>query len=141
MENQQRIQYANQAIMLDLSLFVLDILDADKIKQKPENSDHILEVPGALTLMMRDAESGSPILFLFIYSLLKKLRKKYADSVVSDQRLITIANARQDYQIREIALTATKRLFKEFAPLIENESNQIKTIDDFSLDIQLGFKL
>ncbi len=138
MENQQKIQYANQAIILDLSLFILDILDAGKIKKKYNTTGHILEVPGALILMMRDAESGSPVLFLFIYSLLRKLSQKYTKrfatgQAITDQRLRQLVNA-QEHQLTELALTASKRLFAEFLPLIEKTDINIKTASDFSLE-------
>lgn len=70
--NQPPRNNVRQAVILDLSLFILDLLDPKKIQSRAEIGDHLLEVPSALVLMLRDSRVGDPTLFLFIYSLLKK---------------------------------------------------------------------
>ena len=116
MAQEQPIQ--KQAILLDLSLFILDILDADKIKKNIIAHDHILEVPSALALMMRDLKSGSPALFLFIHSLLNKFIQKHQGKQNNDPRIVTILNS-SAHQIRERAWRASQNLYDNFAPLIE----------------------
>ena len=116
MAQEQRTQ--KQAILLDLSLFILDILDADKIKKNIIAHDHILEVPSALVLMMRDLKSGSPTLFLFIHSLLNKLIQKHQGKPNSDQRIVMLLNS-SAHQIRERAWRASQNLYNNFSPLIE----------------------
>ncbi len=122
MENQQRIQYANQAIMLDLSLFIVDLLDTEKIKRGSLAPDHILEVPSSLVLMMRDSNSGSPILFLFMYALLKKLIKeqKQREDKNKDQRILELISS-SDQEIRQKAWKASTNLTEYFSPLIAKE--------------------
>lgn len=150
-ENQQQNQHIRQAIMLDLSVFILDLLDTEKIKKKALAPNYILEVPSALALMIHDAKSGSPILFLFIHALLKRLKRDYIGKPIQDQRIINLIQT-SDLQIRNNALTATKVFVESFAPLIHqqhitdneivgNESRiyfikRYDTVDKFSYDEQ-----
>lgn len=110
-----------QVIMLDLSLFILDLLDPRKIQERAEIRDHILEVPSALVQMLRDSRVGSPILFLFIHSLLVKSINKYKKEQITDQRIARLVNS-PDFVIRQEAMGISQRLFDEFSDLIETES-------------------
>jgi len=69
-QNQASPNKTRHAIILDLSLFILDLLDKNKIRQNVTTQGDILEVPSALVEMLRDSRVGSPVLFLFVYSLL-----------------------------------------------------------------------
>ncbi|MBK9927833.1 MAG: LysM peptidoglycan-binding domain-containing protein [Anaerolineales bacterium] len=107
-----------QAILLDLSLFILDFLDTNKIKESASIRDHILEVPSALVQMLRDSRVGSPILFLFIYALLVKTINKYRAKQITDSRIVRLVNSR-DYEVRGEAWRITQKLFEEFSSLID----------------------
>ncbi len=135
---QQKSQYQQRVIMLDLSLFVLDFLDPDKISQKFELSNDIFEVPSALVLMMRDSKSGSPILFLFIYSFLKKIQKSYLKKSVNSKRLAELIHATEE-QVKNMALEAEERFFDKFSPLIDQNLSNNKTAEkDYSQQDQQG---
>lgn len=125
MENQQQSRTLKRVIMLDLSLFVFDLLDPVKINQKKHTRNKILEVPSALVLMMRDSKSGSPILFLFIYAILKKIKEKYTGKDITEPHLLKLKNSTNN-QVRELALNAEKRLFENFSPLIDQRPSNIK---------------
>jgi len=116
--NQPPRNNIRQVVMLDLSLFILDLLDSRKIQSRAEIRDHILEVPSALVLMLRDSRVGDPTLFLFIYSLLVKTIKKYKEKRISDQRIARLVD-RPDFVVRGEAWRITQRLFDEFSPLID----------------------
>lgn len=107
-----------QAILLDLSLFILDLLDTNKIKEYEPIRDHILEVPSALVQMLRDSRVGSPVLFLFIHALLVKTINKYRAKQITDSRIIRLVNSR-DYEVRGEAWRIAQKLFEEFSSLID----------------------
>ncbi|MBI4761521.1 MAG: LysM peptidoglycan-binding domain-containing protein [Chloroflexota bacterium] len=107
-----------QAILLDLSLFILDLLDANKIKENASVRDRILEVPSALVQMLRDSKVGSPILFLFIYALLVKTINKYRTKQITDPRIARLVNS-SDYEVRWESWRITQRFFEEFSSLID----------------------
>lgn len=107
-----------QAIILDLSLFILDLLDKNKIRQNVTTRGDILEVPSALVEMLRDSNVGSPVLFLFVHSLLTKTVKKYREKQIADPRVANLVN-RSDYAVRGDAWKITRLLYDEFSPLID----------------------
>ena len=107
-----------QSILLDLSLFILDLLDARKLRENAEMRDHILEVPSALVLMLRDSRVGSPVLFLLIYALLVKTIQKYKDRPINDPRIINLVNS-PDYTVRRKAWKITQQFYDEFSTLID----------------------
>lgn len=123
-----------QAVMLDLSLFILDLLDARIIQERAEIRDHILEVPSALVQMLRDSRVGSPILFLFVYSLLVKVINQYKEKQVTDQRITRLVDS-PDYTVRGEASRITQRLFDEFSSLIDLES-KTTSLDDIEKPIR-----
>lgn len=117
-QNQASKNTPRQAILLDLSLFILDLLDTNKIKENASVRDHILEVPSALVQMLRDSRVGSPVLFLFIYALLVKTINKYRAKQIADSRIARLVNS-QDYEVRGEAWRIAQKLFEEFSSLID----------------------
>ncbi len=117
-QNQTQKNNPQETILLDLSLFILDLLDTQKIQKNAAIRNHILEVPSALVLMLRDSRVGSPVLFLFIYSLLVKTIKKYRDKHINDRRIANLINS-PDHTVRGEAWKITQRLFDEFSSLID----------------------
>lgn len=117
-QNQTPTNNIQQAIILDLSLFILDLLDSRKIKERTEIRDHILEVPSALVLMLRDSRVGDPTLFLFIYSLLVKTINKYKEKQITDRRIARLIDS-PDFAVRGEAWRITQQLFDEFSSLID----------------------
>ncbi len=115
--NQPLKNNIRQAVMLDLSLFVLDLLDPQKIQLKARDRDHLLEVPSALVLMLRDSRIGDPTLFLFIYSLLVKTIGKYKEKHILNQRITQLIDS-PDLVVRRAAWGIAQRLFDEFSSLI-----------------------
>ncbi|MBK9207998.1 MAG: hypothetical protein IPL71_06735 [Anaerolineales bacterium] len=107
-----------QAILLDLSLFILDLLDTTKIKENASIHGYVLEVPSALVQMLRDSRVGSPILFLFIYSLLVKIIQNNKGKPITDPRIARLLNS-VDYQVRGEAWKITQKIFEEFSSLID----------------------
>lgn len=126
--NQPTGNNIRQAVMLDLSLFILDLLDARKIQERAEIRNHILEIPSALVQMLRDSRVGSPILFLFVYSLLVKIINQYREKHITDQRIVRLVNS-PDYTIRGEASRITQRLFDEFSSLIDIEPKATSSDD------------
>lgn len=116
--NQPQRNSVQQAIILDLSLFILDLLDPRKIRLSAESRDYILEVPSALVLMLRDSRVGDPTLFLFIYSLLVKTINKYKEKRITDQRIVRLVDS-PDFAIRGEAWKISQRLFDEYSSLID----------------------
>lgn len=115
---QDSINNPKQSILLDLSLFIIDLLDTNKIQKNATSNDHILEVPSALVQMLRDSRVGSPTLFLFIYSLLIKTINKYKLQQINDSRIAKLATS-PDYVIRGEAWRTTQNLFNQFSSLID----------------------
>jgi hypothetical protein len=107
-----------QAIILDLSLFIIDLLDKNKIQQNVTTRGDLLEVPSALVEMLRDSRVGSPVLFLFVYSLLIKTITKYREKQINDPRIAHLINS-SDQVVRGEAWEITKQLYDEFSSLID----------------------
>jgi hypothetical protein len=121
-QNQIPQNNPQQAIILDLSLFILDLLDKNKIQQNVTLRNDLLEVPSALVEMLRDSRVGSPILFLFVHSLLVKIKKKYREKQIDDPRIANLVS-KSDHVVRADAWKITKRLYDDFSPLIDIAPN------------------
>jgi len=68
--------------------------------------------------MLRDSRVGSPILFLFVHSLLEKTVEKYREKQIDDPRIANLVNS-PDYVIRGKAWQIAQGLYNEFASLID----------------------
>ena len=121
-QNHPQKSTPQQAIILDLSLFIIDLLDKNKIQQNVTIRGDLLEVPSALVEMLRDSRVGSPVLFLFVYSLLVKTITKYREKRINDPRIAYLINS-PDQVVRGEAWKITKRLYDEFASLIDIAPN------------------
>jgi LysM repeat protein len=117
-QNQASPNKTRQAIILDLSLFILDLLDKNKIRQNVTTQGDILEVPSALVEMLRDSRVGSPVLFLFVYSLLAKTVERYREKQIADPRITNLIRG-PDYVVRSKAWEIAQSLYDEFASLID----------------------
>lgn len=131
MNQKQTEQSKSQVILLDLSLFLLDLLSPPKIREALSSGDIIIEVPGALVSMMWSAiadtepnsNRGSSILFNFIYAHLVGIKNNPVHQNSTDQKIINVINADQS-QLHSLASIAYQRIFSEFSSLIEGATKE-----------------
>jgi hypothetical protein len=67
-ENRNTQNNQRHVVLLDISLFVLDMLSPEKIKENYGKSENgiVLEVPSAFITMIADAQAGNSLLKQFI---------------------------------------------------------------------------
>lgn len=65
-----------RAYLIDISLFIFDVLDPKKIEEHLKLGNRTLEVPGALVTMIWSARMGNPLLYNFIYAHILGMKKK-----------------------------------------------------------------
>ena len=116
--------------LLDISLFVEDLLDADRIKEKAPKSSISLEVPGALVQMIqqmaqtrRTETQERPLLVKFIYAYLKKLyqSKSKQDGKSAASKTFESSHSREEVDgLWKKAERSAWTIIKEYAPLIED---------------------
>lgn len=120
-----------QAILLDLSLFILDLLSPQKLKENVLANTLILEVPGALVSMMWSAKAdinsnsndGKSILVDFIYAHLLGIRNDPNNKDSQEQIIHEVITA-DESKIHLLANAAYERLLSEFADLIEGATRK-----------------
>jgi LysM repeat protein len=126
METDENRQSVQQVILLDFSLFILDLLSPQKIKENVLSDNLILEVPGALVSMLWSARAdidsnsngGKSILFDFIYAHLLGIKKYPINQNTQDQTILEVVAADQ-LKLHSLANIAYERLFSEFTDIIE----------------------
>lgn len=114
---------SQRKILLDISLFVLDMLSPEKIKSKysRDNDEIILEVPSALITMIVDAQVGNSLLKQFIRAYLYAFKKNPIHKNSQDLQIQNIINA-DELALEEIINNVHKTILTEFTPLIRNIS-------------------
>lgn len=131
METNQNQQNGWQVILLDLSLFILDLLSPQKIKESVITDSLILEVPGALVSMLWSAKAdtdsnsneGKSILLDFIYAHLIGIKNNPSNQK-SQEQIIRDVVAADQLKLHSLASVAYERLFSEFADLIEGATRE-----------------
>jgi LysM repeat protein len=131
MEAYQSYPTSKQVILLDMSLFVLDLLSPQKIKKNVLEDNLILEVPGALVSMLWSAMADTDptsyaeksILFEFIYAHLQGIKNNPFNQHSEDQMILDVVNADQS-KLHDLASIAYERIFYEFAYIIEGATKE-----------------
>lgn len=139
MEQYENSAFEKKVVLLDLSMFLLDLLTPQKIKDNFSSSNIILEVPSALVTMMwsalADADTksykGHRILFEFIYAHLLGVKNNPIHHKSQNQRILDVVYADQE-KLHSLASTAYQKLFLEFAPLIEGATKK----HDYSQEVR-----
>jgi LysM repeat protein len=106
-------------VLLDISLFALNLLDPDKTREEAATGTFSVEVPGALVTMIQKAKVGDPELLLeFLYAyLLKRAQYKKHIKFLSGTKKVK-------QELKEEAKRAVERIIREYAPLIEGAVEQ-----------------
>ena len=114
----------NHTVLLDISLFVLDVLSPENIIENYLNDNIILEVPSAFVTMIQDARAGNPLLGRFIYSHLLAIQKNpiHQQSTNSDIRRLVLATQEELEIVRNNVL---RRITRDFVPLIIGAAREI----------------
>lgn len=122
MESQQSPQAQNK-ILLDISLFVLDMLSPEKIKENYGNRDDgiVLEVPSAFITMIADAQVGNLLLRRFIGANLEVLKNNPIHISSNDPKIKKLVNSTPQ-EIEEIKEFVHKTILSDFLPLIKDVS-------------------
>lgn len=110
-------QNKRHAILLDISLFILDVLSPENILSRYRDDDILLEVPSAFVTMLQDAQSGNSLLGEFIDAHLLAIRNNpiHQRSASSEIQRIILASQEELISIRN---DITGTIIRDFAPLI-----------------------
>lgn len=110
-------QNKRHAILLDISLFILDVLSPENILSRYRDDDILLEVPSAFVTMLQDAQSGNSLLGEFIDAHLLAIRNNpiHQRSASSEIQRIILASKEELISIRN---TITGTIIRDFAPII-----------------------
>jgi len=108
----------NQSFYDQQKLFLVDLLDTDKIKKNTFREDITLEVPSALVTMIWSAYGGNSNLFDFIYAHLRGIKYNEVHLKSNHPKIKEIILA-TDSELYEKAKMAYGKFFVSFAPLIE----------------------
>lgn len=132
MQEMQGSRPERHRVMLDVSLFALDLLDPRRISEGA-SSEFFLEVPGAFVAMIWAARDGESVLSDLIYAYLLKIRRDDLHIESPDQRIQTLVSATGE-KLRAIAEGTAQRFIREYASLIEGvvEEPYESEVDSFS---------
>lgn len=119
MESNQTSARSPNRVLLDVSLFVLDMLSPEKIRDKYRQGDEefILEVPSAFLTMIADAQAGNSLLRQFIKVNLIALKNNPIHQQSSEPRIKRLVNA-DEVTLDEITGTVQATILRDFVPLI-----------------------
>ena len=130
-ENPSSHQYQSQKqakhVLLDISLFAMEMLDPQRVVTKSDEGIVTLEIPGALATMIEDAKAGNPLLWQFIYAHLKYIQKYFSHAL--DEKIKKIVDA-SDNDLAGIASYRLQTLIETFSskiggPIGEKREGQI----------------
>lgn len=131
MEKRQSPESEPHMILLDVSLFALDLLDPVRISEDA-SAAFSLEVPGAFVTMIRAAKAGSPTLRNFLSAYLLKIQRDELHIESPDERIRALVGATEE-KLRAIAASAADRIIHEYAYLIEGAVRQ--SPDEVTVDV------
>jgi LysM repeat protein len=119
MESKQAPTRSPSRVLLDISLFVLDMLSPEKIRDKYRQGDEefILEIPSAFLTMIADAQAGNSLLRQFIKVNLIALKNNPIHQQSSEPRIKRLVNADEE-TLDEITDTVQETILRDFVPLI-----------------------
>lgn len=131
-------------VLLDISLFVLDMLSPERIKDKYSRKDDgvILEVPSAFITMIIDAQAGNLLLKEFIDVHLSSIKNNPLHTSSKDSKIQAIVNSTNE-TFENLKDKAYQTILSEFAPLIkdiskvdqiEKESNKTE-LEDYPIKV------
>ena len=123
MEEQNNFQGNRHTVLLDISLFVLDMLSPEKIRNKYTQQDDsiVLEVPSAFITMIVDAQAGNLLLKQFINANIVAVKNNPIHKQSKDPKVQELVNA-TDEKLEEIKAAVQKTILIDFAPLIKDIS-------------------
>lgn len=144
MESQENFSRTQHTILLDISLFVLDMLSPEKIKEKYLQKDDgvILEVPSAFITMIIDAQAGNSLLREFIDVNLTAIKNNPLHKISKESKIQALVNSTEEV-FKELKDVAYRTILNDFAPLItdisktdqiEKRNNQ-EELDDYPIKI------
>ncbi len=123
MESQGNFSNNRHTVLLDISLFVLDMLSPDKIKEKYSKQDDgiDLEVPSAFITMIADAQAGNSLLKQFIDANILAVKNNPIHRQSKDPKVQDLVNA-TDEKLEEIKTAIQRTILTDFVPLIKDIS-------------------
>lgn len=123
MESKQTSARSPNRVLLDISLFVLDMLSPEKVKNKYSQGDEefILEIPSAFLTMIADAQAGNSLLHQFIKVNLIALKNNPIHKQSSEPRIKRLVSADEE-TLDEITISVQATLLRDFVPLIVDVS-------------------
>lgn len=123
MESNQNSARPPNRVLLDISLFVLDMLSPEKISEKYRQGDEefTLEIPSAFLTMIADAQAGNSLLLQFIKANLVALKNNPVHQQSLDPRIKRLVNADEEI-LDEITNTVQSTILRDFVPLIVDVS-------------------
>lgn len=123
MESNQNSARPPNRVLLDISLFVLDMLSPEKISEKYKQGDEefTLEIPSAFLTMIADAQAGNSLLLQFIRANLVALKNNPVHQQSLDPRIKRLVNATEEI-LNEITNTVQSTILRDFVPLIVDVS-------------------
>ncbi len=120
-----------EVILLDISMFILNILSSERIYENYYSDNIVLEVPSALVNMIwtarandeRGVSTSKNILFELIYAHLIGFQKNPIHKKSKDLKVIHLLETIDD-NLQGLAQKAYNRILYEFAPIIDGTVKQ-----------------
>ena len=107
-----------RAYLLDISLFIFDILNPVKIIKSSSNNRVILEVPSAFVTMLWSSASGDTLLQELIYAYLIGMQKNGAFAKNKIEKIRYWANA-SNQEIKDFSQIVYKHIQDYYSQLID----------------------
>lgn len=107
-----------RAYLFDVSLFIFDVLNPEKILRNISNGNAIFEVPSAFVTMIWSSASGDTLLRDLIYANLIGLRNNGVLSKNPSEQIRRWANATDD-DLRDFSQTVLQRILDFYSQFID----------------------
>ncbi|MBI3167034.1 MAG: LysM peptidoglycan-binding domain-containing protein [Chloroflexi bacterium] len=111
-------QDERKAYLLDISLFVFDLLNLEKIINKVVTKEAVVEVPSALVTMIWSSISGDSLLIDLIYAHIKGMQRTGLISRNSSAKIHSLSNA-TDERIRQYSVEVYERIINRYSFIID----------------------
>jgi len=107
-----------RAYLIDISLFIFDVLDPKRIEEHLRLGNRILEVPGALVTMIWSARMGNPLLYNFIYAHILGMKKRGFFEKSQSELIHKYAQA-DEIALKTLCSSVHDRLLSHYTPMID----------------------
>lgn len=124
-DNDEQLQ-ERRAYLLDVSLFIFDVLNPEKILRSVSDGNAILEVPSAFVTLIWSSVSGDTLLQDLIYANLVGLRNNGTLSGNPSEQIRRWANATNE-ELRNFSQTVLQHILDFYSQFIDGTRRETQT--------------